>query len=175
MRYYVNMTITSPQVNYGILSLDQSTAQIGHSSWINSKLESWGNFKPDWPHLDFVRSFIKDYCQQFRAEGLAPCVVIEDIYMLNVVTFKQLAILRGHIEAATYDCGAELQVITANSALFALTGMKSSPRNPIKRPERKRLIIEAASKLTGATIQEDAADSIAIGLAYLKQKQPIPS
>ena len=162
----------SPPVDrIGILSLDQSTVQIGHSTWIDKKLESWGNFKPDWPRLDFLRSFIKDYCGQFRAEGLSPCVVVEDIYMLNTVTFKQLAILRGHIEAATYESGAEFHVITANSALFCLTGMKSSPKNPIKRPERKRLIIEAASKLAGELIQEDAADSIAIAVAFLKTEQ----
>jgi Holliday junction resolvasome RuvABC endonuclease subunit len=171
------MTITNPKVNsIGLLALDQSTVQIGHSTWLNGKLESWGNFKPDWPKLDFLRSFIKDYCGQFRAEGLSPTIVIEDIYMLNTVTFKQLAILRGHIEAATYECGAELHVITANSALFCLTGMKSSPRNPIKRPERKRLIIEAASRLAGESLQEDAADSVAIAVAYLHSitQQAIP-
>ena len=157
------------------LALDQSTSAIGYCTIIGSELESWGLLKPDWPRLDMVRSFVKDYCQQFRAEGYEPIVVVENIYLgLNANTFRQLAILMGHIQAATYDCGAEFETVTANEALFALTGIQTSPRNPVKRERRKALIIEAASSLAGEKLKEDTADAVAIGLAYLrKQAEPV--
>lgn len=154
-----------------LVSLDQSTANIGFSIFLDGVLESWGLLKPDWPRLDLVRAFVKDYCSQLKSEGYDVTICCESIYLgVNPLTFRQLAILMGHIQAATYECGARFELVTANEALFALTGIQTSPKHPVKRPQRKALIIEAASSLAGEPLKEDVADSIALGLAHLKKQ-----
>lgn len=179
------MAITNPVSDFtnlevarlGVLSLDQSTEKIGHSTWVGGTLESYGLFEPDWPRLNDTRSFVKDYLVQFASEGLTPVLVCEDIYYSkNIVTYRALATLMGHLQAACFDCGGLFDIVTANDALLTLTGIKASPRNPVPRAERKKLIITEASRIAGDLLQEDVADSVAIGWCFLKrnEKQAIP-
>lgn len=165
--YYVGMTIANPALNrIGILALDQSTKMVGHSTWVNGTLESWGQFKPDFPRLDYLRNFVRDYCYQFKAEGRSPVVVCEDIYYSkNVLTFRQLSILLGHIQAVTYDSGAEFCLITADEALYAITGK----RERLVREVRKQTITALASRMAGRPLRQDESDSIAVGVAYLQK------
>lgn len=151
-----------------ILALDQSTKMIGHSTFLNGDFEASGQFEPDFPKLDNLTYFIKDYLEEFVREGYKPILVAEDIYYgKNVQTFKTLAILMGHIQRAAFDCKAEVWLSTANNALKALTGVVTSPKNPVDREHRKAMIIKAATELAGYETQEDESDSIAVAKAYL--------
>lgn len=152
----------------GLLAMDQSSAMIGHCTFIGDRYESSSQFVPDPPRYEFLKFFLRDTIGQFRREGLRPVVAIEDIfYGYNILTYRRLAELIGIIETTVFDCGGEIYLVNSNRALTALTGVVPSSKNPVARKEKKELIIRAASDFVGKPISEDEADSIAIAVGYL--------
>jgi len=157
---------TKTSTRYAVLALDQSSHTCGWSSWLDGQLEGWGEYEiMDYPTLDNFRGWIREFLEQFEAEGYLPVVVAETIYLgLNPQTFKVLAWMQGNLNAAVRDVGRELVFISPNEALKTLTG-----KSKLKRVDRKKAMIEAASKIAGKSVSNDEADAIGLGYAYLNK------
>lgn len=157
---------TKTSTRYAVLALDQSSHTCGWSSWLDGQLEAWGEYEiVDYPTLDSFRNWIREFLEQFEAEGYFPIVVAETIYLgLNPQTFKVLAWMQGNLNAAVRDVGRELVFISPNEALKTLTG-----KSKLKRVDRKKAMIEAASKIAGKSVSNDEADAIGLGYAYLNK------
>jgi hypothetical protein len=156
-------------VNTAVLALDQSSSHVGWASFLNGKLESWGTLIPDPPNYNLLRAWVKDFIGQFRHEGYTVDVLCENVYFnkTNPHTFEVLCICRGHLHAATMDMNAGWTIVNSQHALSVFTGLPASTR----REDRKKAIMMKASEITGERPNEHESDAIAIGFAFLHDKQ----
>jgi len=169
------MAITNPVSDKpkALIALDQSSSAVGWVVFLNGVFESSGVLKPDPPHFDLLRYWVKDMVGTLKDDGYTVEVAVESIYMAiyggrpQVQTFKVLAQTQAHIWAAARDMKVEVSEVTAYDAMKSLTGIN---KVATKRDVRKEAMIANATRLIGQPVSEHESDAYGLALAYLQRQ-----
>ena len=150
-----------------ILSFDQSTIKTGYAVFNDADLVAHGVIdlhkeKDAWEREQLMRINIKELIKQHRPK----VVVLEGVSAKsNPQTVIMLGRLQGYIMAAAWDHHADVKVYLP-TAWRKIDNIKQGPRT---RKELKEQSIALVVNAYGIRLQEDEAEAIAIGIAYLKE------
>lgn len=152
-----------------ILSLDISTKSTGFGFFKNCKLGKFhGSIKTSDGFEDMyekVRNLIKNLHEKYGVNT----IVVEDVYYSrNQKVFKTLAFLQGMIFGFCKELGITVEFMLPASWRKILGLNKKGA----KRDELKKRAIEYVKDTLGIEVKDDdEADGICIGLAFIKKNK----
>lgn len=154
-----------------VLSLDQSSVSTGYSVFDGSDLLRYGVIDL---HKCDTNERIPNMCRRINAllDKVHPDIVIfEDVSLrTSVKTLIMLSRLQGCIMQSCYERNIPFHVYAATS-WRKLIGMKQGSK---KRKELKEDAMSLVRSSYGINIGDDCAESICMGLAYLKENDMLP-
>lgn len=155
-----------------IVSLDQSSRYTGYAVYEDNKLIHWGLI--DLHKESNINQRYISMCNGIDNVLItfAPDVVVfEDVSLRqSIKTLIQLSRLQGSIIYMTTSKGIDYHIY-APTQWRGIVGIKQG--STIKRPKLKKEAIDFVKKIYGIDINDDIAESVCIGLAYLIEKNLI--
>lgn len=155
-----------------ILSLDQATRITGYALFIDTGLANWGCIDcHKLPEGDErINQMILKIYETIRA-AKPDIVVFENVQLqTSPKTLMMLARIQGAIMGYCLEHEIEWQVYMPTQWRKILG---FSQGKDTKRKELKKQAIEFAGNVYNIQFKEDIAESVSIGLAYLKSKEMI--
>lgn len=158
-----------------ILSLDQASRCTGYAVYDNTDLVKWGliNKKKEKDTDLRYNQMCNEICKLI--EKYKPnMVVFEDISLrTSIKTLIGLARLQGSIIYMATSHNAQYHIY-APTQWRKILGIEQGKK--IKRPELKKQAIELVKQCYGfkETLNDDEAEGLCIGLAYLKDHDMLP-
>lgn len=146
---------------------DQSSKKTGYAFFDNSNLTRWGLL--DYSKDKDVDIRIQEMSQKINTiieKSRADIVVFEDVNQRNnIKTLITLSHLQGMIMYSCYMYNKEF-VIYSPSTWRRIIGIQQGSK--VKRESLKEQAIAFVRQAYGIAVGDDIAESICIGLAYLK-------
>ena len=151
-----------------ICVFDQSSKKTGYAIFDNSDLTRWGllNFSDENTTETRIR-LMSEKIATIIARSKADVIIFEDVNQRNnpqvLITLSRL---QGMIMFSCYENEKDF-VIYAPSTWRRIVGIRQGSK--IKREALKEQAIAFVNQSYGIKVGDDVAESICIGLAYLKQ------
>lgn len=148
-----------------IISLDTSSVCTGwgfykDGNYVKSGTINLKNIKDVNTRMKTMTEKIKELIEKYKPDH----VVIEDIVVeRNWHTFKVLAIIIGSVYGLCIDKGISYSCLSPS----AWRNMIDSGKKPRKRDELKVWGLNKVKMITNNTINDDEADAILVGYAYI--------
>lgn len=146
---------------------DQSSKKTGYAFFDNADLTRWGLL--DYSKNKDINNRIKDMGLKIKTiieRSKADIIIFEDVSQRNnVKTLITLSRLQGMIMQSCYELEKDF-TIYAPSTWRRLVGIEQGSR--VKRESLKEQAIAFVRNAYGINVGDDVAESICIGLAYLK-------
>ena len=151
-----------------ICALDQSTNKTGYSVFENGILADYGllNLSNE-KDIDLRLKLMSEKINVTIQNSQPNLVIFEDISQRNnVKTLIKLSRLQGMIMNICYEQDKDF-LIYAPTTWRSIIGIPQGSRH--KRDELKQMAVDFIQHTYGIKTSDDVAESICIGLAYLKQ------
>ena len=149
-----------------ILSLDQSSRFTGYAVYEDTNLIKWGLINTH--HYSSSENRYNAMCaaiDKLLIDYKPDVVVFEDVSMRqSIKTLIQLSRLQGSIIYMATSKGIEYRIY-APTQWRGIIGLKQGSK--IKRPELKKEAIDFVKQIYEIDINDDTAEGVCIGLAYL--------
>ena len=110
--------------------------------------------------------------KQLVGKSFVDVIVLEDVqYQSNQQTYKKLSMLLGYLLSIADDFNIGKEILTPTQWRTTLAiPLRNENNKPFKRVQLKELSIQKVRELTGKELQEDTAEAVCIGLAYLTKE-----